>query len=1184
MFDPYRKWLGIPPKDQPPHHYRLLGLELYEDDLDVIEGAADRAMGFVRQYQSGEHAALAAKLLNEIATARLCLLKPKSKDEYDASLKRQLTRATPAVESAPPAVDEVPQFVADAEVTELVKSAKPLPKRKKKATNSSHAKFLAAVSVGPIALILLVVLTWTGSNQVKKPDPSKNEVAKSASEPSPTDGPISSATKSDAAETPSKLTEPADSSPTASPSTAAPSPSVTSPDTAGNVRADEPTTTPQANGPQVNLLDGIDLKRDIVAGEWTREGSSLVSGGVRSRIYLPTGLPDDYQLQFKIKRLAGRDTLFLGFVMAGRLGMLAIDGYGSTLSGLYVDERDPNDNCTTRKGALFNDGQLASIVLTVHASHLHASFDGQTILDWYGSPDRLFVRSDEGVTNRGTAFLATVATRYLIESATMTPILAETHEPRVERLSKSTDLMPLLKADRDGKRGHWRLTDGVLHSPDTGHSQLCLPISVPREYTLSGTIELPAGSNTDPAIVFGLIAEDAYLTLVIKNDGCLGIERIDDLRWDRNESSLNGPFLTPGTPLKLATTVTHDSIRLDLNGRTVLHWTGSFRRLSTQSDWAPVDGRKLYIGAMSHFKIDRLELGPPLDPPALPAQTRFKVGRSVDLLSLIDPKRDALEGAWELAGKSLRVAGTEGRHSMLVIPTEVPAEYKLTMRVTRETGGRLGNEALVLKLSTASSLADVVIDGQASTISSIAIDRLNPNDPRNQSIFRGLVLPVDQPQELVFTVRNTGIKITNGRNVVIDWSGNPSRLQQEAGWGTPAARIAIGSDQVRFRFDKLTLEPLEPSSFPDVPQLGADGDLLAIIDPSRDSRKAQWKKTGDGLASPLFPGYRLAIPVLPPDRYLLTADVERQKGDLQFCLGLVVDGHSCNVVLDGGNSQSGLELVDGQSFGGNLNPTRRQLPRLILPRGKRVKVRCLVLPDTVVVTCDDGEVIRWRGDPRRLSLEHYYLPPNYTDLDHSQLWLGGWDTEFLIRELNLKPLSDDDAKQIQNLFSSGNELATAINRIDSAWTPESDVPEHGDVVIFINSNSGRCLSVRDGAMIQGPFPTSAQSSEKWRIVTSENGFKLVNQRSGEVMAVSQGSKSAGAQLIQWKDLKSQDQRWQFVQVGKHYCIQSQLNGFAAGVAYASKDVNVGVVQWPLEKIPDQIWRIQRVSPKRKSKD
>lgn len=29
-FDPYHKWLGIPPEEQPPHYYRLLGIKLFE--------------------------------------------------------------------------------------------------------------------------------------------------------------------------------------------------------------------------------------------------------------------------------------------------------------------------------------------------------------------------------------------------------------------------------------------------------------------------------------------------------------------------------------------------------------------------------------------------------------------------------------------------------------------------------------------------------------------------------------------------------------------------------------------------------------------------------------------------------------------------------------------------------------------------------------------------------------------------------------------------------------------------------------------------------------------------------------------------------------------------------------------------------------------------------------------------
>jgi hypothetical protein len=32
QFDAYHRCLGIPPKDQPPNHYRLLGLELFESE------------------------------------------------------------------------------------------------------------------------------------------------------------------------------------------------------------------------------------------------------------------------------------------------------------------------------------------------------------------------------------------------------------------------------------------------------------------------------------------------------------------------------------------------------------------------------------------------------------------------------------------------------------------------------------------------------------------------------------------------------------------------------------------------------------------------------------------------------------------------------------------------------------------------------------------------------------------------------------------------------------------------------------------------------------------------------------------------------------------------------------------------------------------------------------------------
>jgi hypothetical protein len=86
-FDPYYKWLGIPPKDQPPSHYRLLGLEIFESDPEVIDRAANRLMDYLHSITDGEHLAHSQALLNEIAAARLCLLDHEQKALYDERLR-----------------------------------------------------------------------------------------------------------------------------------------------------------------------------------------------------------------------------------------------------------------------------------------------------------------------------------------------------------------------------------------------------------------------------------------------------------------------------------------------------------------------------------------------------------------------------------------------------------------------------------------------------------------------------------------------------------------------------------------------------------------------------------------------------------------------------------------------------------------------------------------------------------------------------------------------------------------------------------------------------------------------------------------------------------------------------------------------------------------------------------------
>ena len=99
QFDPYRKWLGIPSQDQPPNHYQLLGIPALENDPDVIENAANRQMAHVRTFQNGKHSKVSQQILNELSTAKRCLLIPEKKTDYDAELKDQLAPANTGVQT-----------------------------------------------------------------------------------------------------------------------------------------------------------------------------------------------------------------------------------------------------------------------------------------------------------------------------------------------------------------------------------------------------------------------------------------------------------------------------------------------------------------------------------------------------------------------------------------------------------------------------------------------------------------------------------------------------------------------------------------------------------------------------------------------------------------------------------------------------------------------------------------------------------------------------------------------------------------------------------------------------------------------------------------------------------------------------------------------------------------------------
>lgn len=220
-FDPYYLWLGIPPHEQPPHHYRLLGIALFESNPSVIDSAASRQSTYLHSVATGPQRQASQKLLTEIAAARRALLNAESKQAYDTELRTRLESPTvkpvappiarpvaiPIV--APIAATAVPpepaplancfdfsEAVAPGPVdpqTPPIKASVPSPKLPAvdnlKAAPLAKRRPWMIVSVTSVLVVFLAFMFWPLGDDEKTPARTKKTTAKKSSGTEPSKKP-----------------------------------------------------------------------------------------------------------------------------------------------------------------------------------------------------------------------------------------------------------------------------------------------------------------------------------------------------------------------------------------------------------------------------------------------------------------------------------------------------------------------------------------------------------------------------------------------------------------------------------------------------------------------------------------------------------------------------------------------------------------------------------------------------------------------------------------------------------------------------------------------------------------------------------------------------------------------------------------------------------------------------------
>jgi WD40 repeat protein/formylglycine-generating enzyme required for sulfatase activity len=164
-FDPYHIWLGISETARPVSKYRLLSIDEFESDRDVISTAAERQTVFLRTLQAGEHSILVAELLNEVSQARVTLLNADQKAVYDEELREQQT-PEPEPEPTPIPVVQTPSptpVVVRGTVTQefpvsVVQTVK-RPRRRRQKEIWKRPAVIGVSLVGVIAVLALMMFS-----------------------------------------------------------------------------------------------------------------------------------------------------------------------------------------------------------------------------------------------------------------------------------------------------------------------------------------------------------------------------------------------------------------------------------------------------------------------------------------------------------------------------------------------------------------------------------------------------------------------------------------------------------------------------------------------------------------------------------------------------------------------------------------------------------------------------------------------------------------------------------------------------------------------------------------------------------------------------------------------------------------------------------------------------------------
>ncbi len=575
--------------------------------------------------------------------------------------------------------------------------------------------------------------------------------------------------------------------------------------------ANTPMATPDG---RIDLLALVDVKRDVLAGEWSREANGLKVKQSETTIYVPRlqwpyQPPEeyDYEIEFTqgnghgtVEQLLSAQSRFFAWVLNVALKDGVKAGF-ETLGGMNLVNRK---DASVMRPKLLEPGRRYRSRVEVRKGKLRAFLDDELLVEWAGDFQRLDIIPRNALrdklhlglaANDRCALFHKVTVREVSGAGKFTSGVAGS-----EADSAWTDwLGPRLKhadffSQFDGRVG-WQREGDAITTTQVISGQPVFPDktrngAIRLTYLLrdSKGIQINARDRVTNGVRDLYVAEDhgTQISITMIRAGVYKVLAKEPI-----------PASIPKAAQRtLEFRIADDTLTATFNGSVVATVKDS---TLNEGNFALVALKGVLVQKVEYQKLDGAVAGLPAGIP------------KVDVLSRIDVKRESSDGSWKFENGTLSTAAAAAAaangNRRLSLPIDNPPEgYDVRLRIDRTSEGN----ALVLGLVSGGRRALVVMDGFRSRGGLWGLENIDGQGPLdNGTAVVNQPLKVNEPADLVVQVRKSGIRVDRDGKTLIDWNGSADKLSLNEMWddkGPP--RFFLGA-QAGFVISRLTIEPAQ---------------------------------------------------------------------------------------------------------------------------------------------------------------------------------------------------------------------------------------------------------------------------------------------------------------------------------------------------------------------------------------